>query len=81
MELVTHGRDATTPAAAAVQWGTTDRAAGDRGAAHRPRGPGALAVMDAVAAAGLGAPATIVVGDVVGMRAVLAAEPALVGAA
>jgi uroporphyrin-III C-methyltransferase len=71
-ELVASGRPATTPAAV-VQWGTTARqrvveAPLDQLAAE-------------VAAAGVGAPATIVIGDVVGMRQVLAAEPMLVGAA
>jgi uroporphyrin-III C-methyltransferase len=71
-ELVASGRPATTPAAV-VQWGTTARqrvveAPLDQLAAE-------------VAAAGIGAPATIVIGDVVGMRQVLAAEPMLVGAA
>ena len=42
---------------------------------------GAQALNAAVALAGLGAPATIVIGDVVAMRGVLAAAPALVGAA
>lgn len=71
-ELIANGRCATTPAAA-VQWGTTDR----QRVVEAPLGELAAAV----ALAGLGAPATIVIGDVVAMRSVLAAEPMLVGAA
>lgn len=71
-ELIANGRCATTPAAA-IQWGTTPR----QRVVEAPLGELAAAV----ALAGLGAPATIVIGDVVAMRGVLAAEPALVGAA
>jgi uroporphyrin-III C-methyltransferase len=71
-QLIAHGRDASTPAAA-VQWGTTAR----QRVVEAPLG----ALADAVRREGLGSPATIVVGDVVAMRQVLASEPLLVGAA
>ena len=71
-QLIAHGRPASTPAAA-VQWGATTRQRVVEAAL------GELA--DEVARAGLGSPATIVIGDVVAMRSVLAAEPMLVGAA
>lgn len=70
--LVLHGRCASTPAAA-VRWGTTDR----QEVVEAPLGELAAAVERA----GLRSPATVVIGDVVAMRSVLAAEPALVGAA
>jgi uroporphyrin-III C-methyltransferase len=71
-QLIAHGRSPSTPAAA-VQWGTTAQ----QRVVDAPLGE----LPDAVTRAGLGSPATIVVGDVVAMRRVLAAEPALVGAA
>lgn len=71
-QLIAHGRAASTPAAA-VQWGTTAR----QRVVEAPLGE----LADAVVRAGLGSPATIVIGDVVAMRGVLAAEPMLVGAA
>ena len=70
--LVANGRSAATPAAA-VRWGTTER----QEVVEAPLGE----LADAVQRAGLGSPATIVVGDVVAMRSVLTAQPALVGAA
>lgn len=70
-ELIEHGRAASTPAAA-VQWGTTGR--------QRVVEATLGELADEVARAGLGSPATIVIGDVVAMRSVLAAEPMLVGA-
>jgi uroporphyrin-III C-methyltransferase len=71
-QLIANGRCPMTPAAA-VQWGTTSR----QRVVEAPLGELAAAV----SVAGLGAPATIVIGDVVAMRRVLATEPALVGAA
>ena len=70
--LLANGRAPATPAAA-VRWGTTPR----QEVVEAPLGD----LPDAIARRGLRAPATIVVGDVVAMRRVLAAEPALVGAA
>lgn len=71
-ELLAAGRAPTTPAAA-VRWGTTP---------EQEVVEAALVDLPATAAAaGLRPPATIVIGDVVGMRSVLAATPALVGAA
>ena len=71
-QLLANGRSPTTPAAV-VRWGTTHR----QQVVEAPL----VDLADAVRRAGLRSPATIVVGDVVAMRAVLAAEPALVGAA
>jgi uroporphyrin-III C-methyltransferase len=70
--LIANGRCPMTPAAA-IQWGTTPR----QRVVEAPLGELAAAVT----LAGLGAPATIVIGDVVAMRGLLAAEPMLVGAA
>ncbi|MGH3442271.1 MAG: uroporphyrinogen-III C-methyltransferase [Nitriliruptorales bacterium] len=70
--LIANGRDPATPAAA-VRWGTTPQ----QEVVEAPLG----VLPTAVAQRGLRPPATIVVGDVVGMRAVLAETPALVGAA
>lgn len=70
--LVLAGRDPATPAAI-VRWGTTDR----QETIQAPLGR----LADEVALAGLRPPATIVVGDVVAMREVLAATPSLVCAA
>ncbi|MDQ3932792.1 MAG: uroporphyrinogen-III C-methyltransferase [Actinomycetota bacterium] len=70
--LIAHGRDSNTPAAA-VRWGTTKQQEVVEASL------GELA--EAVANHGLQPPVTIVVGEVVAMRAVLAATPALVGAA
>lgn len=70
--LIAHGRPASTPAAA-IQWGTTER----QRVVEAPLGELAAEVRRQ----DLRAPATVVIGDVVGMRAVLSAEPALVGAA
>ncbi len=70
--LVAAGRDVSTPAAA-VRWGTTSR----QQVVEAPLGQ----LAEAVRRAGLTSPATVVVGDVVAMRSVLAREPALVGAA
>jgi len=65
-QLIEHGRDASTPAAV-VQWGTTSR---------QRVVEGSLASIAAEAQrAGVGAPATIVIGDVVAMRSILANEP------
>ncbi len=71
-QLVAHGRSAGTPAAA-VQWGTTSR--------QRIVEAPLAELPAAMERAALGSPATIVIGDVVAMRGVLAAEPMLVGAA
>lgn len=71
-ELVAHGRDPRTPAAA-VRWATT----AEQEVVEAPLGE----LASAVAARGLRPPATVVVGDVVGIRALLAAAPELVGAA
>ncbi len=70
--LIAHGRDANTPAAA-VRWGTTMR----QEVVEATLGE----LAEAVARSGLQPPVTIVVGEVVAMRAVLAATPALVGVA
>lgn len=70
-QLIAHGRSATTPAAI-VQWGTTDR----QRVVEAPLGE----LANAAARAGIGSPATIVIGDVVAMRQVLTIEPVLVGA-
>jgi uroporphyrin-III C-methyltransferase len=57
--LIAHGRDSDTPAAA-IEWGTREQ---------QRTIVGTLATLPClVAAAGLGAPATIVVGDVVRLR-------------
>lgn len=70
--LIAHGRDPATPAAA-VRWGTTrDQEVVEASLAG---------LAEAVESHGLQPPVTIVIGEVVGMRAVLAATPALVGAA
>ncbi|MFN2557389.1 MAG: uroporphyrinogen-III C-methyltransferase [Nitriliruptorales bacterium] len=70
--LIAHGRDPATPAAA-VRWGTTV----EQEVVEAPLGQ----LPEAVASHGLQPPVTIVIGEVVEMRAVLAATPALVGAA
>jgi uroporphyrin-III C-methyltransferase len=70
--LLDHGRDPATPAAA-VRWGTTPL----QEVVEAPLGELAAAVE----ATGLRPPATIVIGDVVGMRAVLTENRALVGSA
>jgi uroporphyrin-III C-methyltransferase len=57
--LLAAGRAAETPAAA-VQWGTTS--------AQQTVVATLATIADAVARAGLGAPATLVIGDVVGLR-------------
>lgn len=70
-QLVEHGRDACTPAAV-VQWATTSR---------QRVVEGSLSTIAARAQqAGIGAPATIVVGDVVAMRSLLTSTPALAAA-
>lgn len=69
--LIRHGRDPNTPAAA-VRWGTTAR----QEVVEAPLGE----LAEAVARHGLQPPVTIVVGEVVAMRAMLAATPTLVGA-
>lgn len=61
-ELIAYGRDAQTPAAA-VQWATTPQ----QRVLHSTLGD----LPDDIARAGIGAPATIVVGDVVGVGALL----------
>ncbi|MDQ4130902.1 MAG: uroporphyrinogen-III C-methyltransferase [Actinomycetota bacterium] len=70
--LIAHGRDPATPAAA-VRWGTTAQ----QEVVEAPLGQ----LAHAVASQGLQPPVTVVIGEVVEMRAVLAATPALVGAA
>lgn len=71
-QLVANGRAPDTPAAA-VRWGTT---------LHQEVVEAPLrSLADAVAAAGLRSPATVVVGDVAALRPVLSATPALLGAA
>lgn len=71
LELITHGRDSSTPAAI-IEWATT------------PRQRVVESTLGALASdaerAGVKSPATVVVGDVVGMRSVLSNQPALVGA-
>lgn len=69
--LVLHGRSPSTPAAA-VRWGTT---AGQQ-VVEAPLAD----LAGEVKRAGLTSPATIVIGDVVGMRAVLAGNSAMVAA-
>lgn len=71
-ELLAAGRAPTTPAAA-VRWGTTAR--------QEVVEASLVDLPAACLAADLRPPATIVIGEVVAMRAVLAATPALVGAA
>ncbi len=71
-QLIEHGRPPTTPAAV-VEWGTTDR--------QQVVEATLATVAGAVTEAGVGSPATVVIGDVVAMRSVLADSPALVGAA
>ncbi len=70
--LVVNGRDPATPAAA-VRWGTTAL----QEVVEAPLSD----LPAAIARHGLRSPATLVIGDVVAMRTVLATEPALVGAA
>lgn len=70
--LIAHGRDPNSPAAA-VRWGTTAR----QEVVEAPLGE----LAEAVANHGLQPPVTIVMGEVVAMRSVLATAPALVGAA
>lgn len=71
-QLIEHGRDASTPAAV-VQWATTSR---------QRVVEGSLSTIAARARQeGIGAPATIVVGDVVAMRSLLANAPSLAAAA
>lgn len=70
-QLVEHGRDATTPAAV-VQWATTERQRVVEGSLST--------IADRARQAGIGSPATIVVGDVVAMRSLLAKPSALTAA-
>ncbi len=70
--LIAHGRDPATPAAA-VRWGTTSQQEVVEAPLHQ--------LAQAVASHGLQPPVTVIIGEVVGMRAVLAGTPALVGAA
>ncbi|MDP8962117.1 MAG: uroporphyrinogen-III C-methyltransferase [Actinomycetota bacterium] len=69
--LMANGRDPATPAAA-VRWGTTP----GQQVVEAPLGE----LAEAVTSHGLEPPVTVIIGEVVGMRAVLAATPALVGA-
>lgn len=70
--LIAHGRDPASPAAA-VRWGTTPRQEVVESSLD--------GLAEAVESHGLRPPVTIVIGEVVGMRAVLAETPALVGVA
>jgi uroporphyrin-III C-methyltransferase len=70
--LLAAGRDPATPAAA-IQWGTTDR--------QREVTASLAALPDAFTAAGLGAPSVIVIGDVVGLSAVIGGQVAALAGA